>query len=47
MEKQVEWTSDDIKYMKEALKQAKKAEKIEKNLLMSKYPIARINHILA
>ncbi len=29
MEKQVEWTSDDIKYMKEALKQAKKAEKIE------------------
>ncbi len=29
MEKQDEWTSDDIKYMKEALKQAKKAEKIE------------------
>ena len=29
MEKQAEWTSDDIKYMKEALKQAKKAEKIE------------------
>ena len=29
MEKQVEWTSDDIKYMKEALKQAEKAERIE------------------
>ncbi len=29
MEKQAEWTSDDIKYMKEALKQAKKAEGIE------------------
>ncbi len=27
--KMQEWTSDDIKYMKEALKQAEKAEKIE------------------
>ena len=27
--KMQEWTSDDIKYMKEALKQAEKAERIE------------------
>lgn len=29
MEKQDAWTSDEIKYMKEALKQAEKAERIE------------------
>lgn len=29
MEKLAEWTSDDIKYMKEALKQAEKARRIE------------------
>lgn len=29
MEELEEWTSDDIKYMKEALKQAEKAKKIE------------------